>query len=201
MPLETKPGDTDIIYNIEAMAVAALLDEQLGTYGSPAFVRYGGDMSWEYAADTNDLKAYGMVVETLTVPTHATGSLNRGAVDFPVMSIMTGMASESSSGANYVQWDPTVGGEGTAYFGLIAKFAAKNGKKMVCGHAKMKLETIPAFSIAQNEFRMDETAFKTLAPSTTLRKFVRYRAYTSYGDLPDNANDFGAFFEGCFDGA
>ena len=192
------PSYGDVIYNITAMYVAALASDN--SFGTPALIEYGKDFSWEYAADTDEIKSYGMIVDTLAIITKATGTLKEGSLNMDSKSIMTA-TSESTAGSTPNQIttiDFRAGGGGLPYFGLVIAGASVIGN-IVAGFPKCKLETIPSFTIEQNKFRMGEAKVNMLPPSTTIRKLSRILRYETVTAPPTDASGFDTFFSGMFD--
>lgn len=192
------PSYGDVIYNITGMYVAALQSDN--AYGTPSYIDYGQELSWEYEADNDEIKSYGLIVESLSIPTKATGNFMQASMDFASFAILTSFSgSESGSTPNQVNTlDLLVGGAGLPYFGIIAAFAAISGANMLAGFPKCKLQTIPGFTIEQNTFRTSEVGIDMFAPSTTVRKVSRYKKYETAAAIPSSANDFDTYFNGMF---
>lgn len=190
------PSFGDIIYNITDMYVAPLTGS---TYGTPARVEYVSSLSFEFETDEDTIKAYGLTVEKLSVPTGITGTLAEASLNWSAASVMTGM-SEASSGTtpNAVKTlDMLMGGAGLPYFGLIAAYASLEGNALL-GFPKCKLGSLPAFTVEQNVFRTAEISMMMLAPSTTVRKALRLRKNETAASVPSAQADFQAFFAGMF---
>ena len=187
------PSYGDIIYNITAMYVAALGADN--SYGTPALVEYGQDFTYEYTADQDEIKSYGLIVEALAIIIKATGTLKEASLNIASKEIMTGSSeSESGSTPNRVSiLDIQVGGAGLPYFGLIVAGASVVGNVLV-GFPKAKLETWPSFTIEQNKFRMGEAKVNMFAPSTVIRKLVRTKKYETVTNPPTDAEGFDTFF-------
>lgn len=192
------PQYAQVIKNITGIYVASLKSDN--TYNTPAYVEYGGDVSFEFEMDENELDAYGMTVESLAVVKKATGSFQDGTFNFAVLKEMVGggsWSSQSESGSTpnrYQVGDVLAGGEGNGYFGMIAAFAGTNGSNMLVGFPKAMLGQFPAFDAGQNEFRVTEVDFNAYAPSTAIRKAVRFKRNETAASIPTTANDFLAFF-------
>ena len=133
------PEYGDVIYNITSMYVAALQSDN--SYGTPSYIDYGQQLSWEYESDEDEIKSYGQIVEKLTIPIKATGTFMQASMDLASFAILTSnSASESGSTPNRLKTvDILVGGAGLPYFGIVAAFAAPSGANMLAGFPKAKL--------------------------------------------------------------
>lgn len=185
----------DVIYNITAIYVASF-NVVTNTYGTPALVKYGQQLNYEWESDTDEIKAYGQFVAALGIPTKATGTLMMASLNFDAMAIMTGLTpADSGSTPNRqkkVLW--LTGGSGTPYFGCIAAYVADDGGNEVIGFPKSKLETYPGFTQEQNQFNVPELTFNAYAPSTTKRMAMKSIAYETLTAPPTDQSGFQAFF-------
>jgi len=193
------PEYGDVIQNITAMYVAALGSDN--SYGTPALIDYGQQLSWEFESDTDEIKSYGLIVESLAIPIKATGTLVQASMDLASFAIMTSnSSSESDSAPDRVKTvDVQVGGSGLPYFGIIAAFASPSGANVIAGFPKCMLETVPGFNVEQNTFRVAEVSINMFSPSTTIRKVSRYKKYETAAAIPSDASGFDTFFDGMFD--
>lgn len=190
------PSFGDIIYNITDMYVAALTGS---TYGTPARVEYVQSFSFEFESDEDTIKAYGLNVETLSIPIGGTGTIAEASLSWGAMAVMTGN-SESSSGSTpngVKQIDMLAGGAGLPYFGVIASYAAVEGNALI-GFPKCKLVSLPAFTVEQNQFRASDMGIKMVAPSAVIRKLMRLKKNETAATVPTSSGDFGTFFTGMF---
>lgn len=192
------PEYGDVIYNITDMYVAQLQSDN--SYGTPSQIVYGQQLSWEYESDNDEIKSYGLIVESLSIPIKATGTFMQAAMDFASFAILTSFSgSESGTTPNQVNTlDIQVGGSGLPYFGICAAFAAPSGANMIAGFPKCKLSTVPGFTIEQNTFRTSEVGIEMFAPSTSVRKVSRYKRYETAGSIPSDASAFDTYFNGMF---
>ncbi|GEM_PF-2501118 len=192
------PEYGDVIQNITSMYVATLGSDN--TYGTPSYIDYGQQLSWEYESDTDEIKAYGLIVESISIPIKATGTFMQASMDLTSYAILTSnTASESATTPDRVKTvDQAVGGAGLPYFGIIAAFASTNGSNVIAGFPKAKLSTIPGFSVEQNTFRTSEVGIEMFAPSVTVRKVSRYKKYETAANIPATPSDFDTFFSGMF---
>lgn len=192
------PQYGEVVYNITDLRIARLNADN--SFGTPVLVDYAQKMSWQYEGDEDIIKAYGLIVEKLSITTHGTGSFQQASLDFPAAVILTGDTSSSSGSApNQIEtMDVSVGGSGLPYFGFVMSVAATNGARFFTGAPKCMLDKPPGFNIDQNKFRIGEAGFTMLAPSTTARKLVRYRRIQGTGTFPTSSADFAAFFTGFF---
>ena len=188
------PQFAEVVYNITDAWVARLnLDN---TYGTPVRVDYIGKVSFEYESDTDEIKSGGQIVETLTVPTKATGEITQASLDFAGMAVLLGTVngSYSTTPNQYGVQDIPVGGEGLPYCGLIVAYASVYGGNMLAGFPKFRLDTVPGFDADQNKFRIGSANFTAIAPSVNARKVVRYKKYETAAAVPQSAANFLAFF-------
>lgn len=196
------PQYGEIIMNVTGIRVATLNADN--TYTTPAYVEYGGDISFEVEMANNELSAYGMIVESLAVAQKVTGNFVDGTFNFDVLAAMLGAGTfnaESESGTTpdrYRVANLLMGGAGNGYFGMIASLAAKDGANVLVGVPKAMLETVPGIAVAQNEFRTTDVGFNAYAPSTSIRRALKIKRNETAEAVPATANDFGAFFAGMF---
>lgn len=189
------PQYSEVIYNPTAAWVAQANADT--TFGTPVNVDYIQQVTFEYESDTDEIKSAGQFVESLAVPTKATGELSQASLDFPGMSVITGYGN-TNFGATPNQYgimNILTGGAGLPYFGMIVAYASTNGGNLLVGFPKMKLETVPGFTVDQNTFRIGTANFNAYAPSVVIRQVVRYRKYETAAQIPQTAQDFEDFFK------
>lgn len=187
------PEFASIGYNLVQIKIAAL-DTADYTFGTPVELEYGQELGFEAAADNQELKAYGLTVQLLSVITHFTGTLSQGLIDVNAYSILVGEASvDSGSPVTQSTLDYLVGGAGLPYFGLIGRLASVGGADIHLGFPMCKLDRVPNFQIRQNEFIMPSSGIKMIAPDTTTRKAARLRRHVTTTAI---TADFDAFFTG-----
>lgn len=182
------------IYNPTSAYVARLLSD--GSYGTPVYIAKLEKIGWSFEADTDEIKAYGMITDGLTIPTKATGTIDIAHMNIEALTVMT----EHDT----YEYDTTpnrrtrtvvfAGGAGLPYFAIIAAFAAQNGANMIGGFAKAMLTTYPAFDIDQNQFRRASTEFNAYAPDVANRRLYAQDNYETAGGIPTTAEGFATFF-------
>lgn len=188
----------EVIYNITNMYVATPLGG--GVFGPPAHVDLLSMFSYQFAADDDQIKAYGLVVELLTINTHIEGEIQQASIDAVVHQILTGEDSSSSGTTpdRVVTADALVGGAGLPYFAWIAEYASLDGARFVAGAAKCKLDVRPGFQADQNKFRIGQAGLKMIAPSTTARIALRTKRIEGAYTFPTDAAGFATFFSGFY---
>lgn len=188
----------DIIYNITDIKVSALASDN--SYGTPVSLIEGQKLTWEFVMDEDSIKSYGLVTNSLSIATHAEGSLEQAALDFGAYAIMLGTSATTAgvSPNETATMDFEVGGAGLPYFGIMATYVAPSGANLIVGFPKCQLKAIPPFSAEQNQFRTGEVSIKMFAPSTTVRKLVRYIKNETAATLPTLSADWDTWFTDLF---
>lgn len=185
------PTYGEVSFSIEGLSIATLNSD--GTYGTPVSLVYGQTFGFTSEADTDQLKAFGMIVETLTVPTHFTGTFTQGAIDIDAYEIMCGLTADVSGSSPSGQTDLsfTAGGSGLPYFGMIGRLAGVQGAGVLVGFPKMMLDSYPSFEVEQNRFIMPETSARAIVQDTTSRMAAKVRMLETAQEIP---TDFDTFF-------
>lgn len=187
------PEYGEVAFTLSEIRVAPLLSN--GTYGTSVALDYGQKLSFEPQADTDQIKAYGMIVERLAVTTHATGSLDQGLVDFDAYAVMiAGLAassSETGSSPNKTTvLEHLVGDAGLPYFGLIGRLAALRGAGLHLGFRKCMLDKVPGFTVDQNKFILPSTTMTMITSDVTTRQLLRLKRLETNTAIPVDFNTF-----------
>jgi len=172
------PQFAEVIYNPTDLIVAKLNNDN--SYGTPVRIDYFEKVAFDFEADTDEIKAGGLIVEALSIATKVTGSLDNGAMNFAAMSIIQGDVPTSvyaTTPSQYQYADITVGGAGNPYFGLIVQYASTLGGALLACFPKAMLSKKPGFDIDQNKFRVGSAEFGAYAPSTISRRVARLLKY------------------------
>lgn len=191
------PEYGEVGFTLTAIKIAALASDN--TYGTPGSLEYGQKLEFSPEADQDELKAYGMSVELLSVVTRATGTLDAGLIDDSAYQIMAGNGVAVVTGGTtpnrYSQMDVLVGEDGLPYFGLIGRLMGVAGADLHLGFSKCKLDSFPGFTIEQNKFILPSVGMKMITPDITLRRLVRFKRHETGTAITD---DFDTFFSGHF---
>lgn len=189
------PQYGEIVYNPTDSWIATY-DPVAGEFSLPVRVDYIQQVTFEYESDTDEIKTAGLIAESLAVITKGTGELSQASLDFAGMTVLTGYGSTefNTTPNRYSVQDIVVGGEGLPYFAMITSYAATNGANALVGFAKMKLETVPGWTVDQNQFRIGSANFNAFPPSTTYRKAARIVRYETAAIVPQTAEGFLEFF-------
>jgi hypothetical protein len=189
------PEYGDIVYSPKEIWVAALQDN-LGGYGTPAYIEYPQDGGYEPEMDTDKIKAGGANVESLAIQIGSVITLKEASMRDDAISIIEGeTATVSGTSGNRVKTRVHGGGgEGLSYFGIVQLFNATNGAVYVYGAAKCKAQTKQKFMAEQNKFRVGEMKIDALAtaPAYKIEKTVKYENVADVPDFSDPAQ-FEAF--------
>lgn len=172
------PQFAEVIYNPTDLIVAKLNNDN--SYGTPVRIDYFEKVAFDFEADTDEIKAGGLIVEALSIATKVTGSMDNGAMNFAAMSILQGDTPPAVYGttpSQYQYLDVTVGGAGNPYFGLIVQYASTLGGALLACFPKAMLSKKPGFDIDQNKFRVGSAEFGAYAPSTISRRVARLLKY------------------------
>lgn len=172
------PQFAEVIYNPTDLIVAKLNNDN--SYGTPVRIDYFEKVAFDFEADTDEIKAGGLIVEALSIATKVTGSMDNGALNFAAMSIIQGDTPPAVYGttpSQYQYLDITVGGAGNPYFGLIVQYASTLGGALLACFPKVMLTKKPGFDIDQNKFRVGSAEFGAYAPSTISRRVARLLKY------------------------
>lgn len=185
------PTYGEVVYSIQDIWIAAL--SAAGTYGTAVKLDYPQKVEFKGMADNDMLKAGGLGVELLTVPTHVEGVIGLGALDLEGIEVLIGQAMTSSGSTPNGQRTLIIvgGGAGLPYFGMIGRMAATNGADKLIGLPKCKLDTPPQFTAEQNKFALPETGFKGVAANSATGKlmYIQDRETAASG-----TPNFGTFF-------
>lgn len=187
MPLYGEVG-----YTIVDLRIAALLST--GLYGTSVQLDYLQELEFTTQADTDMIKAFGYQVESLSVPTHATGTMQLGSIDFSAYVILAGLTEVISGTAPTEQsiLDILAGGEsGLPYFGVVGKLQSVLGADLHVGFFKAKLDTVPGFRMEQNRFILPQSAMTMIVNNQTDRKLVRLERHETAIVIE---SDFDVFF-------
>lgn len=193
------PAFSEVIYNPFDVIVAKLNNDN--TYGTPQRVDYFEKVSFDWEADTDEIKSAGLIVESLSVATKATGTLDTGALNFACMSIIQGDTPTTVYGTTPSQYqyvDIEVGGAGNPYFGMMVLYASTLGGALIAGFPKAMLSKKPAFEVDQNKFRVGSADFNAFAPSTVIRRAARLLKYETRPSLVLTSGYMQGFFNGMF---
>lgn len=181
---------TQVAFTLTAMSVAAL-DVSNWTYGTPVSLEYGQSLGFEPQHDTDQLKAYGKIVQMLSVLTHITGTLSQGLIDYPAYAVMVGQSQTSSGTPPNVHkiLDAVAGGSGMPYFGLVGKLATLQNGDLHIGFPMCKLEKMPGFTVEQNKFVLPSTNIVMVTPATASKPF-RMKTHETATSVYTNFNTF-----------
>lgn len=193
------PQFAEVIYNPTDLIVAKLNNDN--TYGTPVRIDYFEKVAFDFEADTDEIKAGGLIVEALSIATKVTGSMDNGALNFAAMSILQGDTPPAVYGttpSQYQYLDVTVGGAGNPYFGLMVQYASTLGGAVIVGFPKSMLSKKPGFDIDQNKFRVGSAEFGAYAPSTISRRVARVLKYETAPTMTLSSAYMQGFFNGMF---
>lgn len=181
----------DVVFTLNDLKVAPWLS---GNTYSPTAVSLGytSTLSFSVQADNDQIKAFGMLVELLSVITHIEGNIENAAIDSEASWVLSGFATTSSGSApsRTGTMDILGGGGGLPYFGAVGAFAGLNNSGIFVGIRKCKLDTFPEWNVDQNKFRMAKTGFKGVVPDTSSRYLIRIRKYETATTVPTDLNTF-----------
>jgi hypothetical protein len=184
------PETGDIVFSVREIWVAAL-EDNLGGYGTPAYIEYPQDGGYEPEMDTDKIKAGGANVEALAIQIGSVITLKEASMRDDAITIIEGEGvTVSGSGDTQVKTrEHGGGGEGLPYFGLIQVFNATNGGVYVYAAAKCKSQTKQKFMAEQNKFRVGEMKIDALAtaPAYKVEKTMKYASATNLPDFSDPA--------------
>lgn len=184
------PNYGDIVFSVKDMWVASLQDEE-GSYGTPAYIEYPQDGGYEPEMDLDKIKAGGANREALAVQIGSVITLKEASMRDDAINIIEGeTATESGSSGNRVKTrHHGGGGEGLPYFGLVQVFNATNGAIYVYGAAKCKAQGKQKFMAEQNKFRVGEMKIDAVATpvSDKIEKTVKYENVADVPDFSDPA--------------
>ena len=192
----------DVVYNPNSAVISGLQND--GTYSGYGTIDYMGDFNFETESDEDEIMVAGVVVEQLTIPKRATGTIKDASLNWDALVLMgatqgAAIVAAGSTPNRSERIDFVFGGEGLQYFGLVVRYEATNGANLLAGFPKCMLSTIPPFTAAQNKFRTGEAGIKMVAPSQIIRKAIRMEKYETAQAVPANAGAFDTFFAGMFD--
>lgn len=193
------PQYSEVYFTPKIAYVAALQVDN--TYGTPQLVEYLQKFEFEFESDTDEIMSGGQIVETLSIPKRATGTISMAAMNYSALSILSGYAEDpqGTTPNRYNTIDVVTGGEGMPYFGIIAEYASTLGGNLLAGFPKAQLSTVPGFTVDQNKFRIGETEIYMVSPSQIIRKCARLRKFETASPIPTTAEGFEAFFASLFD--
>lgn len=193
------PQFSEVIYNPTRVIVATLNNDN--SYGTPVDVDYFEKVSFDFEADEDEIKSGGLIVESLSVATKVTGTMDNGALNFAAMGIIQGDSPIATYGVTpnrYQYMDVTVGGSGNPYFGMIVTYASTLGGNLLVGFPKAMLTKKPGFDVDQNKFRVGSADFKAVAPSTLSRRVARLIKYETATSLTLTSGYMAGVFNGMF---
>ena len=172
------------------------------TFGTPVRIPVVEEFKFEFEHDEDEIKAYGVLVELLSVPIGATSEATEAKLDWATWPVLVG-ATPATTGVDPNQIESIEiagGGEGVPYHGLMSVFATTNNQRLAVGFCKSKVMSIPGFDMGQNQFRRGKIEWKHVAGSDAIRKFWKAQRYQTAGDLVDFsvAANWDTFFTGFF---
>lgn len=187
-------------FNITDMVVCAMAQD--GTFtGTPVRLASGQECSIEPASEAFENTGYGRTSELATVVTHAEFSLGQGAIDYAAYAIIAGTTNDEygTTPNQYAEVHKAAGGRGLPYFALIGKMAAIGGASILVGLPRAKLDTVPSFTMTQNEFIVPEAAGKSIynKASTGRFEYVPFilKPYETTPTIALTVNFFDDFFD------
>lgn len=179
----------DIAFNVTSIRVARMLAN--GTYLTTSYeIQLGQEMSFKAAHDTDQIKAYGMITNRLSILTSLEGMMRQASMDDNALFVMTGTGT-STSGVTPAQVATATflgGGSGMPYFGLVAAVAAEDGANALVGVYKCQLNEVPAWKVEQNKFMIAELPFFAMALNTSGRKMFTRKKYETAVSVPVDIN-------------
>jgi hypothetical protein len=184
------PEYGDIVYSVKDIYVASL-EDNVGGYGTPAYIEYPQDGGYEPEMDTDKIKASGANREALAIQIGSVITLKEASMRDDAVNIIEGeSATESGASGNRVKTrHHGGGGEGLPYFGMVQTFNATDGAIYVYGAAKCKAQSKQKFMAEQNKFRVGEMKIDALATPVTgiIEKTVKYENVATVPDFSDPA--------------
>lgn len=188
MPLASAPQQGEVLVTLVDLIVAPWNSD--GTYGDPVRLQYGQSLGFTVNTTTAQLMAYGMEVEALAVPTSISGSLSQGNIDIAAYAVLLNRNASSSGAEVTLSYDA---GYNLPYFGVIGAVEGVDGGAWL-GLYKAKLESVPSFTVNQNEFVIPETTVRAIANNTVDRRLAKLVTKADLGTLPDAAAAVDTFF-------
>jgi len=193
------PQFSEVIYNPTDLIIAQLTGSN--TYGTPVRVDYFEKVAFDFEADEDEIKSGGLIVESLSIATKVTGSMDNGALNYAAMSVLQGDTPTTiyqTTPNQYQYADITVGGAGNPYFGMLVQYATTLGGALIVGFPKAMLTKKPGFDIDQNKFRVGSADFKAVAPSALIRRAARLLKYETAPTMQLTSAYVQGFFNGMF---
>lgn len=188
----------EIIYNVTNFWVARPLGN--GVFGPPARLNYLGKFTFEFQSSQDSIRAYGMVVERITIAEEGQGTIEQATLEAVPLQITTGEDSSSSGtpGNQIVTTDLHVGGGGLPYWAWICEYASLQGARMVAGNPKSIFDKKPGFMGDQNKFAIRNAGFNMMTPDSAIRKILRTLRIEGAYTFPTDSAGFATFFNGFY---
>lgn len=141
-------------------------DPVAGTWSTGVDLEYVNVLEIKPEADSDEIMSGGMVVETLAVPTKATGKMTFAALNFNAYSALFGVT-PASAGATNKSVKMVAGGRGNSYFGMIGKLLGVGTADAHVGFGKCMMMSHPSIKVEQNKFILPEMEVVMIAPDSS----------------------------------
>lgn len=198
------PGTQEFgeVFYVLADLIVASYDSAADTFGTPVALAEGQQLLVEPEGDTDQLRGYGAIVETLSIPTGAKLTLSAGALDRSAFRILTDWYDQTSASTpnRVVTVDLKMGADGALpNFGAIGLAVTAQGGRIAVGVQKCRLNMQPKFTLdgQANKFVIQEIeGFASPVTRNSVQQGIRLKIYETASDwtAPANAADFKAFF-------
>ena len=129
------PGYAEILFNPTAAWVAPLNSDN--SYGTPVQVDYLSTFNFSWESANDEIMSGGMIVEAMSIPNKATGTLGNASLNFAALSVLIGQtASDDGTTPNQTSTLYFKTGKRLPYFGFIASYEATYGNAFRKGFCK-----------------------------------------------------------------
>lgn len=162
-----------------------------GTYGTAVALKKQQQLTIQLVADTDELKSGAQVSDLLTIITHATGTVQAGAITYAAGTVLFGGANSNSSSASINEWRVKAGKQ-MGYFGLIGKLMVNQGGDIHIGLPRCMADTVPQLTMTEDgQFYLPSLPIRIIRKSDTDDNLIYWDENETAADIPD---DFDTFF-------
>ncbi len=185
----------EVMYTMSGLLVASY-NPTADTYGTPALVSGGQTLDVEPEADTDQLREYGAIVETLAVIKGAKLKFSTGGYDYSVVAILSGFAEViSGTDPNQKRTMKVKGsGRGMGYFGAIGEAEATDGSKVLVGLPKAMLNTFPKAMMNGQEVKFSTSETEGYASANPAKDVMVLQVWQANWTRPTTGAEFKTFF-------
>lgn len=198
------PGTAEFgeVFFVLGDLLVAKRDDDNDLYETPISLAHGQQLMVEGDTDTDELRSYGAIGETLAIPIATDITLSAGALDRDAFIAIAGAVTDTSGTTpnRVVTADFKAGLDGDLpYFGVIGLAVTTGGGRVAVGLQKCKLNNQPSFSLdgQQNQFVIQEIEGRGIPYTrSSIKMNVRLKIYESASDwtAPATGADFKSFF-------